>query len=233
MHAYQFSHRSFRIFRFFELRFALSIIYYRLFRTIFHFAWEFQKAGFNCISNTRLSVSLHFINKKKVENTETRLTFSRRKLTTCAWFRLAAIWSGVLPLQSTRVILQTAGSLLTKYWTIGIAPCSHAMWNAVCLSSFWGIMDTKRHNEMHPGKRTCPYNALFYLSFWQSNAFERPNTKAVEWYNRRLNQCHMTPFSVKPLTLSCLNQVLTVLTAKKQVKSWTCKLQLLVNLTKN
>lgn len=115
-------------------------------------------------SNTTLSVSLHFINNKKVENTETRLTFSRRKLTTCAWFRLAAIWSGVLPLQSTRVILQTAGSLLTKCWTIGIAPCSHAMWNAVCLSSLWGIMDTKRHNEMYLGQRTCPYNALFYLS---------------------------------------------------------------------
>lgn len=125
-----------------------SIIWYQLFRTISRFPWEFERVGFNCTSNTRESVLSHFITKKKVDYTETGLTFSRRKLTKCTWFRLAAIWSGVLPLQSTRVILQTAGSLPTKYWTISIAPCSHAMWNAVCLSSFWGMINKKHHIEI-------------------------------------------------------------------------------------
>ena len=62
------------------------------------------------------------------------LTFSNKNSTIWVWFLPAARWSGVLPLWSRRVILQMAGSLLTKYSTMGIDPCSHAMWNAVILS---------------------------------------------------------------------------------------------------
>ena len=62
------------------------------------------------------------------------LTFSNKNSTTWVWFLPAARWSGVLPLWSRRVILQMAGSLLIKYSTMGIDPCSHAMWKAVILS---------------------------------------------------------------------------------------------------
>ena len=62
------------------------------------------------------------------------LTFSNKNSTIWVWFLPAARWSGVLPLWSRRVILQMAGSLLTRYSTMGIDPCSHAMWNAVILS---------------------------------------------------------------------------------------------------
>lgn len=67
------------------------------------------------------------------------LTFSNKNSTMWVWFFPAARWSGVLPLKSTSVILQIAGSLLTKYWTMGIDPCSQAMWKAVVLSDLCSL----------------------------------------------------------------------------------------------
>ena len=72
------------------------------------------------------------------------LTFSNRNSTTWTWFLQAAIWRGVRPLQSTSVILQIAGSLLQRNCTMGIDPCSQAMWNAVTLSALCWIHTVPR-----------------------------------------------------------------------------------------
>lgn len=80
------------------------------------------------------------------------LTFSNKNSTMWTWFFPAARWSGVLPLKSTSVILQIAGSLLTKYWTMGIDPCSQAMWKAVVLSDLCPLYRINSY-LMHARKR--------------------------------------------------------------------------------
>ena len=80
------------------------------------------------------------------------LTFSNKNSTMWIWFFPAARWSGVLPLKSTSVILQIAGSLLTKYWTMGIDPCSQAMWKAVVLSDLCPLYRINSY-LMHTRKR--------------------------------------------------------------------------------
>ena len=80
------------------------------------------------------------------------LTFSNKNSTMWTWFFPAARWSGVLPLKSTSVILQIAGSLLTKYWTMGIDPCSQAMWKAVVLSDLCALYRINSY-LMHARKR--------------------------------------------------------------------------------